>query len=190
MKRLETATLIGLAVTVIGGAVAFGNLQGRVVSIENTIKGPLEVIRKEAEKIKAELREITPDLRKSSVPSGTIAAFLRADCPDNWSEMDGADGSSDLRGRFLVGVGPFPQDKERELRLRDDGGSHQMRIKAYGNQADCCTDDQGIIQVNVEWKDEGEVTVVGRGDAHREVSTSDWMNHFPPYVAVRWCMKS
>ena len=194
MTKFEIGSLVALAVAIIGGAVAFGNLQGRVAAIENVIEAPVKQIQEEGEKIKEDLRnasvqKIIQDLQKSSVPKGTIAAFVQNVCPNGWSEMDGTNQLPDFRGRFLVGVGPYSQDQERELRLGQRGGSHRMRIKAYGNEAKCCSGDRSIIQLNVEWMGEGEVAVEGHGDGHKEQRKSRWMNHFPPYVAVRWCMK-
>lgn len=189
MTKIGLGSLIALAIAIVGGVAAFSNLQGRVAAIESTLSSPVETMKAEGKKIHKELRETMENLQKSAVPSGTIAAFIQKSCPQNWSEMDGVNELPDLRGRFLVGAGPFPQDQERELRLGQAGGSHQMRIKAYGNQAECCSDDQSIIQIHIEWKEEGEIAVQGRGDGHKEQTRSRWMNHFPPYVAVRWCTK-
>ena len=66
MTRIEIGALIALAVAVIGGAVAFGNLQGRISGIEREIDQPKKVMRNEGRSIIEETTSIYKNFERST----------------------------------------------------------------------------------------------------------------------------
>ena len=136
-----------------------------------------------------ELQLDLSDLKENgTVPTGTIAAFLSKECPKHWSPAEGHEDRPNLSGRFLVGVGEYTQDGAMRFDIGQKGGSHQTRVTVQSNQFHCCKGDQGVMGVGAEWREEGGVGVIGEGNT-RDWRTSGWMNHFPPYAAVHFCVK-
>jgi hypothetical protein len=114
--------------------------------------------------------------------------FALARCPAGWAAADGAAGRPDLRGRFPLGVGPLPQGGVPPA-LGDSGGSHRFRIGGRANQFACCTGDQGMQGVMLEWI--GETGVV-RADPVGDNGVDTFSNetqHLPPFTALLYCIK-
>ena len=66
MTRIEIGGLAALVVAVITGAVAFGNLQGRISGIEREIDQPKKVMRNEGREIIEETESIRKDFERDS----------------------------------------------------------------------------------------------------------------------------
>ena len=125
---------------------------------------------------------------EAAIPEGTVAAFSVPSCPSGWSQADGKGGRPNLSGRFLVGVGQYTQDADRRFSLGQTGGSHRMRLGIKNNEAKCCSGDAAIAAVTVVWHQEGKLRVHNQSDNQKE-RWSNWMNHFPPYAALLFCVK-
>ena len=149
---------------------------------------PVDRLNEMQERIEETQAEITSLRENGVVPAGTIAAFYSETCPAHWSPANGEMNRPNLNGRFLVGSGTSTQDENLQFGVRQTGGAHQMRVAVMSNEFQCCKGDQGIMGVRVEWRDEGESNVSGGGD-HHKWREPGWMNHFPPYFAVKYCVK-
>lgn len=124
----------------------------------------------------------------ATIPAGAVMPFALAACPAGWSPADGAAGRPDLRGRFPVGAGPLPQGGV-PLAVGDAGGSHRFRIGGKANQFQCCTGDQGMQGVMLEWIGEtGIVRVNPAGDDGADTFSNE-TQHLPPYAALLYCIK-
>lgn len=124
----------------------------------------------------------------ASVPTGAVMPFALAACPAGWAAADGQAGRPDLRGRFPLGVGPLPQGGVPPA-LNTMGGSHRFRIGGRGNQFACCTGDQGMQGVMLEWIGEtGVVRADPAGDNGADTFSNE-TQHLPPYTALLYCIK-
>ncbi|MFQ5665259.1 MAG: hypothetical protein ACE5I7_02390 [Candidatus Binatia bacterium] len=120
-------------------------------------------------------------------PRGLVAGFYRAECPRGWAEADGSHHKLNLEGRTIVGVGPWPQGGG-EISLGESGGSHKMRVSVLENQNARKRGDNSIEGVRVEWEDEGKTEARGTKEdlLWRQ---GPWLDHFPPYVGLLYCVK-
>lgn len=154
-----------------------------------------------------ELQRISAELKKTLVPAGTIAAFVqdgRDVCPEHWSKADGQNGHPNLSGRFMVGSGTYIQDSNRLFSVGQTGGSHKTRVKLMtGGMKYAPHPDGQVIGLHgaiVEWlrgdSPDGEEGESGFHRIHGDewdnwsYHPGNWINHFPPYFAVLFCVKN
>jgi hypothetical protein len=120
-------------------------------------------------------------------PPGMVAPFYRAQCPSGWAEADGVHHKLNLQGRTVLGVGPWAQGGG-EINLGEAKGSHKMRVSVLENQNAPKKGDNSIEGVRVEWEEEGKTEARGTKEA-RMWMQGPWMDHFPPYVGLLYCVK-
>ncbi len=66
----------------------------------------------------------------NAIPSGVIMMWYRGDIPVGWALCDGTNGTPDLQGRFIVGVGPYQYDSENtHYEEHQTGGYNSITLK-------------------------------------------------------------
>lgn len=110
------------------------------------------------------------------LPSGAIVAFDLEECPDGWEEFKPAD------GRFLVGVGRLIEDDPRFVfQLGDSGGTAMHRHFERAERAELAegTGDGSNVHRDPSASE----------PAHHRHFQTNRVDHYPPYVGVRFCKR-
>lgn len=108
------------------------------------------------------------------LPSGAVVAFDLKECPEGWDDFKPA------AGRFLVGVGRLIEDDHPRFRFRlgETGGTMTHRHFERAENADNAGDISNSHRDPPTSK-----------PAHRRQFETNRVDHYPPYVGVRYCKR-
>lgn len=136
MTRIEIGALVALAVAVITGAISFGNLQGRVSSIEREIDSPKKVMRDEGRQIVEETENIHKEFMRDTeairpdVEANDLAISSLGENDCKWMSYVDRFPSKNVQhcpdGFYAKGLGFYHEGGENY--------AYQMRYRLY-----CCS---------------------------------------------------
>ena len=141
----------------------------------------------------AELQNQIRKLQTKRVPSGMVAPFELAECPNGWTDFERA------AGRFIVGVGSG--DGLTRRLLSQTGGDEQVTLSIsempkHRHQNPTRGDDQRQRDENRLQETIWALPVTDKGTmggAHERpteyVGNGQPHNNIPPYIALRYCKK-
>lgn len=128
----------------------------------------------------------TKDLiKKVSLPTGSVLAFKRSNCPTGWSDFD------EGAGRVILGVGKGQGLTERKLLDRGGGEKHILTIQempkhhhVLNNHRNDRRDDRGFggSENNIHQAAGFQVGVSSAGENQPH-------NNMQPFIALRLCQK-
>jgi microcystin-dependent protein len=150
-----------------------------------------------------------------SVPAGTIVMYNSSSPPAGWVLCDGANGTPDLRGRFILGAGQgvgltnrnqWEKGGEETVALQTSqipGHTHGYADAFIVENWNWYNDQIGWNRNHINWKDEQSNGIKGSGDGDWDNSPmGKWRttdagtgggqahNNMPPYYVLTFIMKT